>query len=116
MSWRPAATLATIAVYGALVIALLPILWMVRTSFEEPAGYIVKLPTLLPAAPTLSIHAKGVATRPATTVTRVRFALHGRLTPYVAGQKVVVRLYRGKRKIKVRALTVQPGAARWSGG
>ena len=57
MRWRPAGALAAIAIYGALVIALLPILWMVRTSFEAPDGYIVKLPTLLPMAPTLDNYA-----------------------------------------------------------
>src|SRR3954470_11884482 len=60
-------------------------------------------------APALTFRAQGVARNPATTVTRVRFTLRGRLTPYVPGQKVVVRLYRGKRKIKVRSLAVQPG-------
>src|SRR4051812_8059108 len=64
-----------------------------------------------PPEPSLSVHARGIAVHPATTVTRVRFALQGRLTPYVAGQKVVVRLYRGTQKIKVRSLTVQPGGA-----
>jgi peptidoglycan hydrolase-like protein with peptidoglycan-binding domain len=59
------------------------------------------------APPTLSVRAQGIAVHPATTVTRVRFTLNGKLTPYVAGQKVVVRLYRGKRKIKARALTLQ---------
>ena len=62
-----------------------------------------------PAAPKLSVHTRGIALNPRTTVTRVRFTLHGTLKPYVAGQKVVVRIYRGKRKIKARALTVQPG-------
>jgi len=62
-----------------------------------------------PAAPTLSLHTRGTAYKPRTTVTRVRFTLQGTLTPYVAGQKVVVRIYRGKQKIKVRSLTVQPG-------
>ena len=61
------------------------------------------------AAPKLVVHVRGISHRPATTVTRVRFTLNGELTPYVSGQKVVVRLYRGKRKIKARALTVQPG-------
>src|SRR3954454_1965092 len=59
--------------------------------------------------PALSLHARGIAVHPATTVTRVRFTLHGTLKPYVPGQRVVVRLYRGKRKIKVRSLAVQPG-------
>jgi hypothetical protein len=64
-----------------------------------------------PAAPVLSMHARGIAFNPRTTVTRVRFTVHGTLLPYVAGQKVVMRLYRGKKKIKTRALTVQPGGA-----
>jgi hypothetical protein len=62
-----------------------------------------------PPAPSLVVHVRGIAHSPATTVTRVRFTLRGELHPYVAGEKVVVRLYRGKRKIKVRSLALQPG-------
>lgn len=62
-----------------------------------------------PAAPSLVVHVRGIAHRPATTVTRVRFTLNGDITPYVAGEKVVVRIYRGKRKIKARSLAIQPG-------
>src|SRR4051812_21890580 len=44
-----------------------------------------------------------------------RVALTGRsftarvvLRPYVAGEQVTVRVYRGKRKLRAKALTVQP--------
>ncbi|HEY4202770.1 MAG TPA: carbohydrate ABC transporter permease [Devosiaceae bacterium] len=44
---------ATIAVYVLLVLALLPIIWMLRTSVEGESGLVTTLPLLWPTAPTL---------------------------------------------------------------
>ena len=44
---------ATIAVYVMLVLALLPIVWMVRTSVEGASGLVSTAPLLWPTAPTL---------------------------------------------------------------
>lgn len=51
---RASTILAGILVYIAAAIALLPILWLVRTAFEGAGGPLVKLPTLLPTTPTLA--------------------------------------------------------------
>ena len=54
---KPAAITLTILAYFALFLALLPIFWMFRTSFEEPGSFIVKAVTLLPEKLTLENYA-----------------------------------------------------------
>jgi L,D-transpeptidase catalytic domain/Putative peptidoglycan binding domain len=51
----------------------------------------------------------------ATTLTGRHWRVRGDVTPYVAGQQVVVRLYRGGRKFLAKRAAVKPGAAGTAG-
>jgi lipoprotein-anchoring transpeptidase ErfK/SrfK len=65
-----------------------------------------------PAAGTLSIGLEQIGGTRATILAGDRFRVRGTVTPYVAGQRVVVRLYRGARKIQTRTVTVKPVGGR----
>ncbi len=60
-----------------------------------------------PAAGTLRLSADRVLGG-SVAVRGHAFAVRGEVRPYVPGQKVVVRVYRGTRKLRVRSLTVKP--------
>jgi len=51
---RSGGFIAGVLVYIGAVIALLPVLWLLRTAFEGTGGPLVKMPTLWPTTPTLA--------------------------------------------------------------
>jgi lipoprotein-anchoring transpeptidase ErfK/SrfK len=74
-------------------------------------------PAPTPAAPQLALQfAKLVkAGRSQLAFTGQGIAVHGTITPYVPGEKIVVRAQRGKKKILVRALTPHLKAGTFTG-
>jgi lipoprotein-anchoring transpeptidase ErfK/SrfK len=66
-------------------------------------------PAPAPVAGALTTTAPGLPAA-ATALTGRAFTVRVALRPYVAGEKVTVRVYRGKRKLQVRALTPAPVA------
>jgi len=60
-----------------------------------------------PAPGTLSIVLDRINGRAASVLVGDRFRVRGRVTPYVAGEQVVVRFYRGGRRIASRTMTLQ---------
>ena len=69
-----------------------------------------------PPAATLATSATGVfAGRRPTALTGRSFGVRVVLRPYVAGETVTVRVYRGSRKLKARALTLTPVAGNAAG-
>jgi peptidoglycan hydrolase-like protein with peptidoglycan-binding domain len=68
----------------------------------------VPAPAPAPAARgTLSVTLEKVNGRSAAILSGQRFRVRGTVRPYVAGQRVVVRFYRGDRKLASRAVTVK---------
>lgn len=64
-------------------------------------------PAPVPAEGTLSLTLEKVNGRSASILAGDRFRVRGTVKPYVPGQKVVVRFYRGKRKLAVKQVTVR---------
>ena len=106
----------SIVLAGGLLIALAA----PARALADPTPPPPTTPPPPPAAPARP--AAKIALTPANLVsaggrqlalTGLPFAVRGTVTPYVAGEKVVVRVVRGGRKILVRSLTIQgtPGAA-----
>ncbi|WP_027005053.1 L,D-transpeptidase family protein [Conexibacter woesei] len=68
----------------------------------------VPAPAPAPAARgTLSVTLEKVNGRSAAILSGQRFRVRGTVRPYVAGQRVVVRFYRGDRKLASKAVTVK---------
>ena len=67
-------------------------------------------PAPVQAKGTLSLTTKGVfgAGRNAATLKGRSFSIRGVLRPYIAGEKVVVRVYRDGKKIRAKSLTPKP--------
>jgi hypothetical protein len=88
------------------------------TPTPTPTPTATATPTPAPpaAAPTLTTSAGEVfAGKRPTALTGRSFAVRVVLRPYVAGEKVTVRVYRGSRKLRVRALTPKPVAGNAAG-
>lgn len=64
-------------------------------------------PAPVPAEGTLSLTLEKVNGRSASILAGDRFRVRGTVKPYVPGQKVVVRFYRGKRKLAVKQVAVR---------
>ncbi|QEC46715.1 L,D-transpeptidase [Baekduia soli] len=64
----------------------------------------------VPAPGALSIVLKKVTGSPAAVLSGDRVRVEGTVAPYVAGQQVVVRLYRGTTKVVSRRVAVRPGS------
>jgi lipoprotein-anchoring transpeptidase ErfK/SrfK len=62
-----------------------------------------------PAAGTLKLTLEKVNGKAASILAGDRFRIRGAVKPYIAGQSVVVRFYRGNRKIASKKVTVQAG-------
>jgi peptidoglycan hydrolase-like protein with peptidoglycan-binding domain len=71
------------------------------------------VPAPAPAKGTLSVTLEKVNGRSAAILSGQRFRIRGTVKPYVAGQKVVVRFYRGDKKLASKSVTVagRAGAA-----
>jgi L,D-transpeptidase catalytic domain len=69
----------------------------------------VPAPAPAPAAGTLRLTLEKVNGASAAVLAGDRFRVRGAVTPYVAGQRVVVRFYRGERKIASKQVTVRAG-------
>jgi lipoprotein-anchoring transpeptidase ErfK/SrfK len=65
-------------------------------------------PAPAPAKGTLSVTLEKVNGRSASILAGDRFRVRGVVKPYVAGQKVVVRFYRGEKKLASKAVMVKP--------
>lgn len=81
-----------------------------QSTTAPPASTTVP-PTTTPPAPvpakgTLSVTLEKVNGKSAAILAGDRFRVRGTVKPYVAGQKVTVRFYRGERKIAAKAVTV----------
>lgn len=68
-------------------------------------------PAPAPAAGTLSFVLERVNGSARAVLAGDRFRVRGRVTPYVAGEKVVVRFYRDGRKVTARSVTPQKSGA-----
>jgi peptidoglycan hydrolase-like protein with peptidoglycan-binding domain len=68
------------------------------------------VPTPVPAPPQgkLALSAQGTFAKDKAALKGHAFTVRGVLRPYVAGEQVVVRVYRNGRKIKAKAVTPQP--------
>ncbi len=66
------------------------------------------------SAMTLTLEKVGGKRRVALTRDRIR--IRGRVSAFVANEKVVVRVYRGKRKIHIKQIKLQPNAGGAAGG
>src|SRR4051812_4552109 len=64
-------------------------------------------PAPAPATGTLRLTLEKVNGASAAVLAGDRFRVRGAVTPYVAGQRVVVRFYRGERKLASKQVTVQ---------
>jgi len=62
-----------------------------------------------PAPATMTMKVTGINGRHATTVSGTRLRIEGTVSRYVAGQEVVVGLYRGERRVSSRTVTLRPG-------
>jgi hypothetical protein len=67
-------------------------------------------PPPAPAAGTLALTLEKVNGKSAAVLSGQRIRIRGSVTPYVAGQSVVVRFYRGQKKLASRKLLVKPAA------
>ena len=65
----------------------------------------------MPASGTLKLTLEKVNGKAASILAGDRFRIRGAVKPYVAGQSVVVRFYRGDKKIASKKVTVQAGSA-----
>jgi peptidoglycan hydrolase-like protein with peptidoglycan-binding domain len=65
------------------------------------------VPAPAPAKGTLSLTLEKVNGRSAAVLKGQRFRVRGTVRPYVAGQKVVVRFYRGDKKLASKSVTVK---------
>jgi hypothetical protein len=101
---------------AALALLALPAHAAAQTPTPTPPP-VVPTPTPTPAPPppppakgTLKLTTKGVfgAGANAGTLKGRSFSIRGVLRPYVAGEKVVVRVYRDGRKIRAKTLIPQP--------
>jgi L,D-transpeptidase catalytic domain len=95
---------------GALALALSLALPAAAAAQAPPAP--TPTPTPTPAAPPAAALATSAPDLPTagTGLTGRAFTVRVVLRPYVAGEKVTVRVYRGKRKILVRAVAPAPVA------
>jgi hypothetical protein len=64
-------------------------------------------PPPAPAKGTLSVTLEKVNGKSAAILAGTRFRVRGKVKPYVAGQKVVVRFYRGDKKLASKSVTVK---------
>jgi lipoprotein-anchoring transpeptidase ErfK/SrfK len=67
-------------------------------------------PAPVPATGTLGLTLEKVNGRSASILAGDRFRVRGTVKPYVAGQKVVVRFYRGSKKLGAKTVTVKKTA------
>lgn len=72
-------------------------------------------PPAPPAAGALRLSLERVGGRAATVLTADRYRVRGTVTPYVAGQRVVLRVRRGPRKLLVRQAAVRASSSGRSG-
>jgi hypothetical protein len=72
-------------------------------------------PAPAPATGKLVIALERVNGRAASVLAGARFRVRGTVTPFVAGQQVVVRIYRGTRKLASRAVAVRATSTGRSG-
>jgi L,D-transpeptidase catalytic domain/Putative peptidoglycan binding domain len=72
-------------------------------------------PVPAPGAARLTLALERVNGRAASVLAGDRFRVRGTVTPYVAGQQVVVRIYRGARKLASRRVAVQATSTGRSG-
>jgi hypothetical protein len=75
-----------------------------------PAPEPAPAPAPPPAPGTLALTLEKVGGRNAAVLAGSRFRVRGTVTPFVAGQQVVVRFYRGERKLASRKVAVNPVA------
>jgi peptidoglycan hydrolase-like protein with peptidoglycan-binding domain len=80
-----------------------------------PPPTTVPAPAPAPAAGTLGLTLERVNGRAASVVAGDRIRVRGAVTPYVEGQKVTVRFYRGEAKLASRAVAVKPTKGGTSG-
>ncbi|HMJ33834.1 MAG TPA: L,D-transpeptidase family protein [Baekduia sp.] len=80
-----------------------------------PAPTTVPVPAPAPAAGTLGLTLERVNGKAASVLAGDRIRVRGAVTPYVAGQKVVVRFYRGAKKLASRQVTIKPTKSGTSG-
>jgi lipoprotein-anchoring transpeptidase ErfK/SrfK len=72
-----------------------------------PSTTATPAPTTVPASGTLGLTLEKVNGRSAAILAGDRFRIRGAVKPYIAGQSVVVRFYRGEKKIASKKVTVQ---------
>jgi peptidoglycan hydrolase-like protein with peptidoglycan-binding domain len=69
----------------------------------------------VPVAGTMKLTPERVGGRSATVVAGTRWRVRGVVEPYVAGQRVTVRFYRGRSKIRVKQVAVLPSSTGQAG-
>lgn len=72
-------------------------------------------PAPVPAKGTLSLTLEKVNGKSAAVLSGQRFRVRGTVKPYVPGQKVVVRFYRGEKKVATKSVTVKGKAGAATG-
>jgi lipoprotein-anchoring transpeptidase ErfK/SrfK len=95
-------------------LALLGVLALPATAAAQTPPTPTPPPAPAPATAALSLSAKGGLTKTAALAGR-SFTARVVMKPYVAGEGAVLRVYRGKRKIKVKSLKFKPVAGGTSG-
>jgi L,D-transpeptidase catalytic domain/Putative peptidoglycan binding domain len=78
------------------------------TTPAPPATATPPPPAPAPAPATLTMRLERVNGRAAAVLAGDRFRVRGSVQPYVAGQRVVVRFYRGGRRVGARRVAVRP--------
>jgi L,D-transpeptidase catalytic domain len=78
------------------------------TSTAAPAAAAPRQ-AVTPAAPaSMSLGLQRVGGKRRVALTRDRILIRGRVSAYAPGEKIIVRVYRGKRKIHIQAVKLQP--------
>jgi peptidoglycan hydrolase-like protein with peptidoglycan-binding domain len=85
------------------------------TATPAPTTAPVPVPAPAPAAGTLGLTLERVNGKAASVLAGDRIRVRGAVTPYVAGQKVVVRFYRGTDKLASRQVTIKATKSGTSG-
>jgi lipoprotein-anchoring transpeptidase ErfK/SrfK len=85
------------------------------TATPPPATPPAPVPVPAPATGTLGLTLERVNGTSAAILAGDRFRVRGAATPFVAGQKVVVRFYRGTRKLASKSVTIKATKSGTSG-
>jgi lipoprotein-anchoring transpeptidase ErfK/SrfK len=102
-----ASTVAALALAGPALAQSTPV--PPTTAAPAPTTTPTPTPAPVPAKGTLGLTLEKVNGRSASILAGDRFRIRGLVKPYVAGQSVVVRFYRGEKKLGSKKVAVKAG-------